>query len=569
MMQKNELVKVKIEDIGVGGEGIGKVDGYTLFIKDAIIGDVVEAKVMKAKKNYGYARLMNVLTPSEDRVEEVVCPMARKCGGCQIQEMKYPAQLAFKESKVRGNLERIGEVPGELLDQIMHPVVGMDEEGMQPFRYRNKAQFPIGTDKDGRVTAGFYAGRTHSIIGNTDCVLGVEVNEEILNCILDFMEEFEISAYDEVKHKGLVRHVLLRYGFKTDEIMVCLVINGKTIPHCHDLVGRLRQIPGMTSITLSSNTAKTNVIMGDTIRLLWGQEFITDYIGEIKYQISPLSFYQVNPVQTEKLYRLALDYAGLTGNETVWDLYCGIGTISLFLAKKAKQVYGVEIIPQAIDDAKNNAKINNITNAEFYVGKAEEVLPEYYKEYEKTHNGETAHADVIVVDPPRKGCEESLLQTIVDMQPEKVVYVSCDSATLARDVKFLRAKGYELKDVTPVDQFPHTVHVETVVLLSHKKPDGHINVKVEFGEGEGKVPLDNIAKRAENYKPKERVTYKMIKEYIEAKYGFKVHTAYIAEVKRDLGLPMYDAPNAVEELKHPTAEKVEAIKDALKHFEVI
>ena len=573
MMQKNEVVKVKIEDIGVGGEGIGKVDGYTLFIKDAIIGDVVEAKVMKAKKNYGYARLMKVLTPSKDRVEEAVCPMARKCGGCQIQEMKYPAQLAFKESKVRGNLERIGEVPGELLDQIMHPVVGMDGEGMQPFRYRNKAQFPIGTDKDGRVTAGFYAGRTHSIIGNTDCVLGVEVNEEILNCILDFMEEFEIPAYDEVKHKGLVRHVLLRYGFKTDEIMVCLVINGKTIPHCHDLVGRLRQIPGMTSITLCTNTAKTNVIMGDTIRLLWGQEFITDYIGEIKYQISPLSFYQVNPVQTEKLYGLALDYAGLTGNETVWDLYCGIGTISLFLAKKAKQVYGVEIIPQAIDDAKNNAKINNITNAEFYVGKAEEVLPEYYKEYEKTHNGETAHADVIVVDPPRKGCEESLLQTIVDMQPEKVVYVSCDSATLARDVKFLRANGYELKDVTPVDQFPHTVHVETVVLLSHKKADSYIHIDVEFGEGEGKIPVDSIAKRAEAYKPKEKVTYKMIKEYIEAKYGFKVHTAYIAEVKRNLGLPMYDAPNAVEELKqprkHPTPEKVEAIKDALRYFAVI
>ena len=573
MMQKNELVKVKIEDIGVGGEGIGKVDGYTLFIKDAIIGDVVEAKVVKAKKNYGYARLMNVLTPSKDRVEEVVCPMARKCGGCQIQEMKYPAQLAFKESKVRGNLERIGEVPGELLDEIMHPVVGMDEEGMQPFRYRNKAQFPIGTDKDGRVTAGFYAGRTHSIIGNTDCVLGVEVNEEILNCILDFMEEFEIPAYDEVKHKGLVRHVLLRYGFKTDEIMVCLVINGKTIPHCHDLVGRLRQIPGMTSITLSSNTEKTNVIMGDTIRLLWGQEFITDYIGEIKYQISPLSFYQVNPVQTEKLYGLALDYAGLTGNETVWDLYCGIGTISLFLAKKAKQVYGVEIVPQAIDDARNNAKINDITNAEFYVGKAEEVLPEYYKEYEKTHNGETAHADVIVVDPPRKGCEESLLQTIVDMQPEKVVYVSCDSATLARDVKFLRTNGYELKDVTPVDQFPHTVHVETVVLLSHKKADSYIHIDVEFGEGEGKIPVDSIAKRAEAYKPKEKVTYKMIKEYIEAKYGFKVHTAYIAEVKRNLGLPMYDAPNAVEELKqprkHPTPEKVEAIKDALRYFAVI
>ena len=561
MMQKNELVKVKIEDIGVGGEGIGKVDGYTLFIKDAIIGDVVEAKVMKAKKNYGYARLMNVLTPSKDRIEEVVCPMARKCGGCQIQEMKYPAQLAFKESKVRGNLERIGEVPGELLDQIMHPVVGMDEEGMQPFRYRNKAQFPIGTDKDGRVTAGFYAGRTHSIIGNTDCVLGVEVNEEILNCILDFMEEFEIPAYDEVKHKGLVRHVLLRYGFKTDEIMVCLVINGKTIPHCHDLVGRLRQIPGMTSITLSSNTAKTNVIMGDTIRLLWGQEFITDYIGEIKYQISPLSFYQVNPVQTEKLYGLALDYAGLTGNETVWDLYCGIGTISLFLAKKAKQVYGVEIVPQAIDDARNNAKINDITNAEFYVGKAEEVLPEYYKEYEKTHNGETAHADVIVVDPPRKGCEESLLQTIVNMQPEKVVYVSCDSATLARDVKFLRAKGYELKDVTPVDQFPHTVHVETVVLLSKGEVDSK-KIRVEFS-------LEDM----DMSEFQDGATYPQIKEYVLEHTGLKVSNLYISQIKRKCGIGVgknYNLPKS-EDSRQPLCppEKEKAIREAFKYFGMI
>ncbi len=560
MMQKNEIVKVKIEDIGVGGEGIGKVDGYTLFIKDAIIGDVVEAKVMKAKKNYGYARLMNVLTPSKDRVEEPVCPMARKCGGCQIQEMKYPAQLAFKEAKVRGNLERIGEVPTELLDQIMHPAVGMDGEEMQPFRYRNKAQFPIGTDKDGRVIAGFYAGRTHSIIENTDCALGVEVNEEILNCILDFMEEFKIPAYDEVKHKGLVRHVLLRYGFKTDEIMVCLVINGKTIPHCHDLVGRLRQIPGMTSITLSTNTAKTNVIMGDTIRLLWGQEFITDYIGEIKYQISPLSFYQVNPVQTEKLYGLVLDYAGLTGNEAVWDLYCGIGTISLFLAKKAKQVYGVEIVPQAIDDAKNNAKINDITNAEFYVGKAEEVLPEYYKEYEKTHNGETAHADVIVVDPPRKGCEESLLQTIVDMQPEKVVYVSCDSATLARDVKFLRANGYELKDVTPVDQFPHTVHVETVVLLSQQKPDDTIEIDLDLDE------LDATSAEL-------KATYQEIKDYVLKEFGLKVSSLYISQVKRKCGIEVgenYNLPKS-ENARVPQCpkEKEDAIKAALKYYAMI
>ena len=568
-MQKNDLVTVAIEDIGVGGEGIGKVDGYTLFIKDAIIGDVVEAKIVKAKKNYGYARLMNIVTPSENRVEKPACPMARRCGGCQIQEMKYGAQLAFKEGKVRGNLERIGEVPTELLDKVMQPIVGMEE----PFHYRNKAQFPIGTDKEGHIITGFYAGRTHSIIPNTDCALGVAVNQKILEIIMHFMENNHISAYDEEKHKGLVRHVLIRYGFKTDEIMVCLVINGEKLPHAEKLVDKLCKIPGMTSITISVNKAKTNVIMGNEIKLLWGQTYITDYIGNVKYQISPLSFYQVNPVQTEKLYGLALDYADLNGNETVWDLYCGIGTISLFLAQNAKQVYGVEIVPQAIDDARNNAKINDITNAEFYVGKAEEVLPEYYREYQESHGGETAHADVIVVDPPRKGCEESLLQTIVDMQPEKVVYVSCDSATLARDVKFLRESGYELKKITPVDQFPNTVHVETVVLLSHKKPDGHINIKVEFGEGEGKVPLDNIAKRAESYKPKERVTYKMIKEYIEAKYGFKVHTAYIAEVKRDLGLPMYDAPNAVEELKqprkHPTAEKVEAIKDALKYFGVI
>ena len=299
------------------------------------------------------------------------------------------------------------------------------------------------------------------------------------------------------------------------------------------------------------------------------------YTGDaLTFKISPLSFYQVNPVQTEKLYSLALEYAGLTGKETVWDLYCGIGTISLFLAGKAKKVCGVEIIPQAIDDARENAKRNQIENAEFFVGKAEEVLPEFYKKATtEASSDEMLHPDVIVVDPPRKGCDDACLNTMLRMQPERIVYVSCDSATLARDLKILCDGGYEIRKVRGVDQFGMTVHVETVVLLSHKKPDGHINVKVEFGEGEGKVPLDNIAKRAEEYKPKERVTYKMIKEYIEAKYGFKVHTAYIAEVKRDLGLPMYDAPNAVEELKqprkHPTAEKVEAIKDALKHFEVI
>jgi 23S rRNA (uracil1939-C5)-methyltransferase len=564
-MQKNDVVKVTIEDIGVNGEGIGKIDGYTLFIKDAVIGDVVEAKIMKAKKNYGYARMMQIIEPSKDRVEPK-CKFARQCGGCQIQQISYEKQLEFKNRKVLGNLERIGGFSPELLEKIADPIVGMEI----PFHYRNKAQFPFGKDKNGVTVTGFYAGRTHDIIANTDCALGVEQNQEILETILSFMEQYQMEPYDEKTGKGLLRHVLIRYGFTTKEIMVCLVINAKKIPHCEKLVELLQKIEGMTSITISVNQKNTNVIMGDSYEVLWGQAFITDYIGEIKYQISPLSFFQVNPVQTEKLYGLALEYADLKGDETVWDLYCGIGTISLFLAQNAKQVYGVEIIPQAIEDARKNAQINGIENAKFYVGKAEEVLPGYYADYAKAHPGEQAHADVIVVDPPRKGCEESLLETMVQMQPERIVYVSCDSATLARDLKYLCGNGYELVKVRAVDQFSQTVHVETVVLLSHKKPDGHINVKVEFGEGEGKVPLDNIAKRAEEYKPKERVTYKMIKEYIEAKYGFKVHTAYIAEVKRDLGLPMYDAPNAVEELKqprkHPTAEKVEAIKDALRYF---
>ena len=459
MMQKNEIVKVKIEDIGVGGEGIGKVDGYTLFIKDAIIGDVVEAKVMKAKKNYGYARLMNVLTPSKDRVEEPVCPMARKCGGCQIQEMKYPAQLAFKEAKVRGNLERIGEVPTELLDQIMHPAVGMDGEGMQPFRYRNKAQFPIGTDKEGNIIAGFYAGRTHSLIPapGLDCLLGCQENKELLKIILDFMKEYKIPPYDEAAHQGLVRHVLLRKGFSSGGLMVCLVINGEELPHGGELAERLRAA-GVSSVSYSVNMERTNVIMGTRIVDLYGPGYITDTIGDIEYRISPLSFYQVNPVQTEKLYGTALEFADLSGGETVWDLYCGIGTISSFLAKKAGKVYGVEIIPQAIEDARENARRNGIENVEFFVGKAEEVLPE---QYERNH----VRADVIVVDPPRKGCDPVCLETILKMAPERVVYVSCDSATLARDVKFLEENGYRATRVRPVDMFPMGGHCECVVKL--------------------------------------------------------------------------------------------------------
>ena len=561
MIRKNDEFILEIEDMGVNGEGIGHVDGLALFVKDALIGDTVRVKVMKMQKNYGFARLLEVIAPSADRIAPL-CPVARSCGGCQIQEMNYPAQLKFKAKKVKENLERIGKLDFNAENAPeFYDCIGMDV----PWNYRNKAQFPIGRNKEGKIIAGFYAGRTHSIIECEDCAIGIKENKDILHMVIAHMEKWKIEPYREEDHKGLVRHVLIRKGFTTGEIMVCLILNGKKFPGLSDLVDNLKKIDGMTSISINVNTEHTNRILGSEVIPVYQEVYITDYIGDVKFRISPLSFYQVNPVQTRKLYGTALDYAELTGEENVFDLYCGVGTISLFLAKKAKHVIGVEIVGQAIEDAKVNAQINHIENAQFYCGAAEEVIPDLYRQ------GVTA--DVVVVDPPRKGCDEKLLDTIVNMAPEKVVYVSCDSATLARDLKYLNEYGYVVRKVQPVDMFPMGVHVETVVLLSHKKPDGHINVKVEFGEGEGKVPLDNIAKRAEKYKPKERVTYKMIKEYIEAKYGFKVHTAYIAEVKRDLGLPMYDAPNAVEELKqprkHPTAEKVEAIKDALKYFEVI
>ncbi len=598
--RKNDIVTVQIDDIGNDGEGIGKIDGFTLFVKDAVIGDTVEAKITKIKKNYGYARTEKIIKPSSFRVEPK-CAFHRQCGGCQIQAMSYERQLLFKQEKIRNNLIHIGGFDAEAIDKMMEPVVGMEH----PWRYRNKAQFPVGYDKNGNLITGFYAGRTHDIIPNTDCILGTAENKQILEAVLSYMKENHVPAYREQTGEGLVRHILIRTGFASGEIMVCLIINGTKLPTEKELIKKLTGLslaetalvenedyhPGkmeeknacdkdnaakkkIVSISVSVNTERTNVIMGKEIRVLWGRGYIEDSIrilgapeeSRIKFRISPLSFYQVNPEQTEKLYSLALACAGLTGKETVWDLYCGIGTISLFLARYAQKVYGVEIIPQAVEDAKENARISGIDNAEFYVGKAEEVLPEKFA-------GEGIRADVIVVDPPRKGCDDRCLETMLAMKPERIVYVSCDSATLARDLKVLCGGGYELRKVQGVDLFGGTVHVETIVLLSHKSPDSVINVKVEFGEGDGKVPLDAIAERAKKYQPKPKITYKMIQEYVEKKYGFKVHTAYIAEVKKSLGLTMYDAPNAVEELKYPRKrppkEKVEAITDALKYFEVI
>jgi 23S rRNA (uracil1939-C5)-methyltransferase len=466
-MEKNDIVRIEITDMTMEGEGIGHYEEMALFVKDAVIGDVVDAKIMKMKKNYGYARLMQIVTPSKDRVKPL-CPIARQCGGCQIQEMSYAKQLEFKQKLVVKNLERIGRINPQ--EYELEPIIGMKE----PFRYRNKAQFPVGTNSRGETVIGFYAGRTHAIMETEDCLLGSEKNAGILAIVKEYMKECSVRPYQEEDGTGLVRHILIREGYKTGQIMVCLVINGEKLPNVQVLIQKLLTVQGMASIMTNTNKNRTNVILGNKVNLLWGKPYIEDYIGDVLYQISPLSFFQVNPQQTEKLYGKALEYAGLTGTETVWDLYCGIGTISLFLAQKAKKVYGVEIVPAAIEDAKRNATLNHIENAEFFVGKAEEVLPDFY-EKESAKTGQKLTADVIVVDPPRKGCDEALLQTIVKMEPKRVVYVSCDSATLARDLKILRESGYEVRKVQAVDQFGNSVHVEALALLVRERSDRRSN----------------------------------------------------------------------------------------------
>ena len=596
--QKDDIVRVSIQDISSDGAGIGKVDGFTLFIKDAVVGDTVTAKIMKVKKGYGFARLVEVAEPSPFRVAPP-CPIARKCGGCQLQELSYEQQLVFKEKKVRDVLMRIGGFAPELVEAITNPTLGMEE----PWRFRNKEQLPVGM-QNGRPVAGFYAGRTHCIVPIEDCLVGAEANQEIMKVVLQYMEQYHVPAYDEETGKGLVRHVLIRNGRYTGEIMVCLVVNETKLPQEEKLVEKLCGLyapgeglidhsinrsgaaaaaqnsdscmrnaaerkendfkgtssklaeetgklpaPRITSISLNTNTARTNVIMGEQTRTLWGSDTITDIMHvmdvemiadgvclrelsdsagiterkegftdelngtlaglnevgtgrkskaefrdahrKVVFHISPLSFYQVNPTQAERLYSLVRYYAGLTGKEIVWDLYCGVGTIGCFLAADAKEVYGVEVIPDAIRDARKNAEDNGIRNITFHVGKAEEVVPAYVeqrlKELEETgcekvsvdesstaaENAEEKTlaerrnqiVDVVVVDPPRKGCDEKCLETILQVAPERIVYVSCDPATMARDCRILAAGGYELKAVQPVDQFPHTIHIETVALL--------------------------------------------------------------------------------------------------------
>ena len=448
-VEKNKEYVVDVHGMGYEGEGVSKIDNFTVFIPGALENEKVKIRIVKINKNFGFGKLMEVLEPSPDRAEPE-CGIYKRCGGCQLQHLSYGAQLKFKKNRVEDCLKRIGKLEGF----ILHDTIGMDN----PYRYRNKVQIPVGS-KDGKVAIGFYAQRSHDIIDMDSCLIQNETADRVIGIVRRWVDRHNIEAYDEQRSSGTLRNIMVREGFRTGEVMVVMVTRTKQLPHWEELVAALKDgIPGLKSVIQNINPKQTNVILTDECVTLWGSNTISDYIGEFRFNISPLSFFQVNPVQTEVLYSKALEYAGLTGNETVFDAYCGTGTITLFLSKKAKKVYGVEIVPQAIENARINAEQNGVENAEFIVGEAEKVIPDLIKQGVK--------ADVVVVDPPRKGCGIELLEAIAGIAPKRIVYVSCDPGTLARDLGILKELGYETKEVQPVDMFPMTGHVECVVFMS-------------------------------------------------------------------------------------------------------
>ena len=550
-LEKNRIYRAHIDGYSSEGLGIARIDGQVVFVHGAIRGETCDVLVMKVLKNAAFGKIAALVEPSPAR-RTPDCPYYGRCGGCNFRHMSYDEELWAKRARVQDALTRIGGA-----EVTVEEILGAE----QPLHYRNKSIYPI--SPAGEV--GFYRARSHQVVDVEHCLIQKPEADALAQAVRDYIARFRVEPYNEATGRGLLRHLYVRTSCR-GESLACLLVNGSRLPHEQELVDMLRAAaPGVCGVVLGENTRRGNAILGDRYRTLWGRDYLTDTLCGLELRLSVPSFYQVNHDQAQRLYEKALEYAGLTGRELAVDLYCGAGTITQVLARRARHVIGGEIVPEAIRDAEDSARRNGVENVEFLCGDASRLAAELRQR--------GLRPDVICVDPPRKGLAPDVVEAAASMEPERIVYVSCDPATLARDAARFAPLGYRPVRACAVDLFPGTAHIETVVLLSHKKPDGHINVKVEFGEGEGKVPLDNIAKRAEEYKPKERVTYKMIKEYIEAKYGFKVHTAYIAEVKRDLGLPMYDAPNAVEELKqprkHPTVEKVEAIKDALKHFEVI
>ena len=449
MLSKNKEYVVDIVDIGQGGVGIGKYEGFTVFVEGGLIQDKVKVRINKSKKNYAVGDIVKIIEKSRFRVERICSDDLKDCGGCQIQELDYNKQLELKTNEVKQVISRIGK----LENVEIHETIGMKN----PCRYRNKAQFPI-QNINGETAIGFYKKKSHDVIPTDMCVIQHDINDKIIKIIKTYIQAYNVSLYNETTHTGVLRHLVTKVGFTTNEVMVVLVANGTNLPNLNELASVLKEnIPGFKTLVLNINKAKTNVILGKENKVIYGNGKINDYIGDLVFEISPLSFFQVNPIQTEVLYNKALEYAELKENDTVFDIYCGIGTISLFLAQKATKVYGIEIIEDAIKDAKINAKLNKLDNVEFYVGKAEEVVPKMYSE------GKTA--DVVVVDPPRKGCDEKVLDTIVSMKPDRVVYVSCNPSTLARDLAYLNERGYKCVEIQPVDMFPHTMHVEAVAKL--------------------------------------------------------------------------------------------------------
>ena len=452
MLSKNKEYVVDIVDIGQGGVGIGKYEGFTVFVEGGLIQDKVKVRINKSKKNYAVGDIVEIIEKSPFRVDRMCSDDLKDCGGCQIQELDYNKQLELKTNEVKQVISRIGK----LENVEIHETIGMQS----PCRYRNKAQFPI-QNINGSTAIGFYKKKSHDVIPTDMCVIQHDINDKIIKIIKTYIQAYNVSIYNETTHTGVLRHLVTKVGFTTNEVMVVLVANGTNLPHLNELASVLKEnILGFKTLVLNVNKAKTNVILGKENKVIYGNGKINDYIGDLVFEISPLSFFQVNPVQTEVLYNKALEYAELKENDTVFDIYCGIGSISLFLAQKATKVYGIEIVEDAIKDAKINAKLNNLNNVEFYVGKAEEVVPKMYSE------GKTAN--VVVVDPPRKGCDEKVLDTIVSMKPDRVVYVSCNPSTLARDLAYLDERGYKCVEIQPVDMFPHTMHVECCAKIVKK-----------------------------------------------------------------------------------------------------
>ena len=624
--QKNDLITLEITDLTEEGQGVGKKDGLVFFVKDSVMGDKVEARILKVKKNYAYAKVEKLLEASPYRITPL-CPVAGKCGGCQLQHLSYEKELSWKEDRIAQSLIRIAGLSPEEVERKKEGILG----GVLS-RYRNKAQYPVQSRKeirsggatsvsdwkvDGKwpgknkieakekssdLSMGFYGFHSHRIIETEDCLINSAENPLILNCIKEWAREYKISGYEEETGKGLLRHIFLRKGFSTGEILLCLVLNGKSLPHGKELWENLEDLSfsveedgiqnganghcgidaqseadvyfgkngtvqgSIVGLCVNINEGSGNAILGRETLCLYGKDSIEDKIGELSFSISVPSFYQVNPVQTEKIYGKALEYAALTGEETVWDCYCGIGTISLFLAQKAKQVYGLEIVPEAIENAKKNAEKNGLQNAEFFVGAAEEVLPKWVEEKKQELSVKGADCgigdmvDVVSLDPPRKGCDEACLSAVLELSPKRIVYVSCDPGSLARDMKYLREGGYKLEKWVGIDNFPRTGHVETVALLSKLDVDKHIDVEIKLDE----LDLTSAESKA---------TYAEIQEYVWGKYELKVSTLCIAQVKKKCGIKLREHYNKSKKenqvIPQCTPKKEKIIVEALNHFKMI